>query len=157
MKKTIYITIAICVVLLVAGAVLLVLLLTEDDAVKNITLEKHGTTTAEVSFTAQNLHPSQSRGYAVILHGNNEKDLGVTLRFDDAQGKLTEFLMVDVQCNGFSLHAPLAELLGQSHFFRCSFSDTFSISITYGIPDDVGNEAMNAQADFLLHLQIDRQ
>ncbi len=157
MKKLIYIATAICLALLIGGAVLTGLLLADDETVKNVTLEKDGETLTNLSFSVSDIHPSESRAYSVVLHGGESESLLVTLTFDDVSGALADFVEIDVKCDGFELHSALRNAEGQEYRFGCAFSKTFTITVTYSIPAQVGNEAMGEQADFCLRLQADRQ
>ena len=156
MKKLVYILSALCVLLLAVGVVLTVLLLNDDETVRNVTLDKDGRTTAELAFCAQ-LNPSESREYSVVLHGGSDERLNVTFTLDNARGELAKFIEVELSCDGLNVRGTLAQLQGKRYSVLCDFSGSFTVTIRLGIPADVGNDAMGKSVDFDLLLQADRR
>lgn len=143
-------------VLLIGGVILTVLMLLDNETVKNITLDKDGHADEELTFYAREINPGESRDYTVVLHGGNGELLDVTLVFDDAKGILAEYLEVDISCHEYSKHAKLTEILGEENTFTCKFDDEYRIEIVYTLPIAADNKVMGTEANFVLSLQTNR-
>ena len=157
MKRLAYIMVAISVVLLIGGIALTAVMLTDDESVKEVSLEREGLTESSLKFDTRDMNPGESRGYAVVLHGGSAETLSVLLTFEDATGALSDYLEVDIRCEDYELHGTLTELLEQGKEFTCNFKRKYRIEIEYTLPESVGNEVMGAEAEFTLRIEASRQ
>lgn len=156
MKKTAYISIIVAVILIIALVVILCLLATTDRPIKNVTLEENGVTNAELNFNARGLHPSESREYTIVLHAKVGGRYGLSLQFDNLTGALAQYVEVELVCDDYSQRMPLTQAADTVQSFECDITDKYSITVRFILPEQVGNEAQGAFADFELLLTAQR-
>lgn len=154
MRKAVIIAAIVSVMLLVVGVALVAVMLTQDESVRNITLNKEGEAASELRFDARNILPGQPQEYKVVLHGGERQAYTVTLTLDEASGNLVQYLQVDITCGDMELHGSLTELLGKINTFSCAFAAKYQINVRLSIPAEVGNEAMGAEAQFVLGVKV---
>lgn len=155
MKKSTYISIFVAVALIIVAIIVLCLLLTADRPIKNVTLEENGVTHAKLDFNARGLHPSESREYTLVLHAGVNGKYKLSLLFNDIEGELAKYIVVEFVTDDGEEHTmPLTDT--ESFEFECEITKTYSIIVRYILPDQVGNEAQGAFADFELLLTAER-
>lgn len=109
--------------------------------------------TQSISFGSMELRPGESCAYTLLLSSEDAKQ--ALLQFEDREPtlELKHYVRVRVEQDGAVLcDALLAELLEQNAAVPpAPFSEQKQrFEITFYMPEDVGNEAQNAKADFRL-------
>lgn len=153
-KKIINITLIVMSAMVMLGVGLSIHFLTESKNVINVEIEP-GETKA-VSFEELCLRPGESCEYTITLDSEYSEKIRISLRFEDNAPALTlkNYVYVRVEKDGEVL---CDELLAQM-FERTevSLSANFSsrkknkLKIVYYMPEEISNEAQNAEADFKL-------
>ena len=148
------------VILLIFGVVLMAITLTSSDEefVKNITLNDKEVTKENIEFSANGLNPGETKQYTINLAGSSSGEYAFTLDFVEQQdGALKDYVDVTVWYGEESQTFKLSELLnGRSINFRYTF-DTHGkavIKIAYSIPIEIGNEAQNVTSDFTVTITV---
>ena len=159
MKK--YVLPIVTVVLLLVGVAIwtVVLLTTNNEFVKDITLNEKDITHETLEFSAGGLKPGDVREYKINLKG---KSAGIyTLKLDFVEtdnGALKNYVDVALQYGGKSFTYKLSELLeGKTVSFECHIGTKATvIELIYSIPQDIGNEAQKATCDFKVNLTAEK-
>lgn len=145
--------IVMCVVILL-GVALTIYFLTADKHVIKVSIEPDET--KEIRFEELCLRPGESCAYTLSIRSGYAQKCRLTLRFEDQNTKLTlkDHAYVRMEKDGEVLcDTKLSEIFEQQTVeVAVDFTDGESndIRIIYYMPEDVGNEAQNAEADFRL-------
>lgn len=161
MRKKYVLPIVIVALLLVGVALLtMVLSTTNNEFVKNITLNEKDITRESLEFSANGLKPGDVREYTINLKG---KSVGIyTLVFDFVEvenGTLKNFVDVAMQYGQESYTFKLSELLeGKTVSFQCRIGvkDSTVVKVIYSMAVDIGNEAQSATTDFAINLTAEK-
>lgn len=163
MSKRNFILIAVVAVILAGVVLLAVVMLNNNDFVKNVTLSENGITHETLEFSANGLHPGDTREYTLNLTSPISDRYIIEFAFEETyDGKLKEYIDVTVKCSGSEgwYEYKLVDLLdGQTLTFNnvvFEADEEVVFTITYTMPLDVGNEAQRATADFYIHLTATR-
>lgn len=153
-KKITNITLIVMCVIILLGVVLTIYFLTADKHVIKVSIEPD--TTKAIQFEELYLRPSESCEYTLSLSSEYAEEYRLTLRFEDQNTKLTlkDYAYVRIEKDGEVLcDTRLSEIFEQPSIeLTVDFTDgkKNDIRIIYYMPEDVGNEAQNAEADFTL-------
>lgn len=140
--------------LILLGAALIVYLRNAEKNVIKLSIAPEET--ESIRFEHLGLRPGESCEYTILLSSEYASDYLLTLRFSDQDPTLTlkQFTYVRMEKDGIVLcDTRLSELFAQEAItVPISFADDAKneMRIIYYMPEDVGNEAQNAQADFKL-------
>lgn len=157
MKKNIDNILLICisVAIVIAAVFSVYLLLTASDR-RLIRLEIEPEGTYMVSFENLGLIPGEPVGYTLVLEDELSENYHVSLQFveheESEEATLKCFTYVTIEVDGETLCHQLLEELFQGEQIDLSVDlsqkKEKKISIRYYMPEDVGNEAQNAEAKF---------
>ncbi len=109
-----------------------------------------------VSFDELGLRPGESCEYILSLNSENAKKYALRFSFEDTDPELTlkDHAYIRIENNGEILYdAKLSDLFAQKDIdvdIDLTNAKKDEIKIIYYMPEDVGNEAQNAEADFNL-------
>lgn len=137
-------------VLIAVGAVLLVCIALSDGQDVIYLAPDDGKTHA-VEFENLKLLPGERCEYTVTLKGDLS-DCGVLLDFEEKEDKtLKNFARVKISANGNTVcDELLADVFGADVISLAADGKQTELEIVFYIPEDVGNEAKNAEAVFEL-------
>lgn len=156
MKTVSRIIIAVLAVAIAVGIAVICIVLTTNNSIK-IKLDDSGVTQAELKFSANGLEPTESREYSILLQASSSGTYNVTLEFVGEKSILGDFVDVTVEYEGGKAENSLANLLnGETVEFTCEITKKSAIKIIYTMPEDTGNEAQGASADFDILLTVAR-
>ena len=156
MKTVSRIIIAVLAVAIAVGIAIICIVLTTNKTIK-IKLDDSGVTQAELKFSANGLEPAESREYSILLQASTSGTYNVTLEFVGEKSILGDFVDVTVEYDGGKAENSLANLLnGETVEFTCEITKKSAIKIIYTMPEDTGNEAQGASADFDILLTVAR-
>lgn len=156
MKTVSRIIIAVLAVAIAVGIAIICIVLTTNKTIK-IKLDDSGVTQAELKFSANGLEPAESREYSILLQASTSGTYNVTLEFVGEKSILGDFVDVTVEYEGGKAENSLANLLnGETVEFTCEITKKSAIKIIYTMPEDTGNEAQGASADFDILLTVAR-
>lgn len=145
--------IVMCVVILL-GVALTIYFLTADKHIIKVSIEPDET--KAIRFEELYLRPSESCEYTLSFSSEYAQEYRLTLRFEDQNTDLTlkDYAYVRMEKDGEVLcDTRLSEIFKQQTVkIAVDFTDgkTNDVRIIYYMPEDVGNEAQNAEADFTL-------
>ena len=156
-KFVVGLLIALGVLILVGGALVgyYTFFLKEDEVVY-IDLSDEGTET--LSFDKLDLVPGEKAEYTVILKSELDGKHKVSLDFKDnnKEMNLKDYAYVTLRLNGTEIcNRLLAEVLDGEVFeteIELKANSEAELEIIYYLPESVGNEAENAEADFELNI-----
>lgn len=156
MKTASRIIIVVLAVAIAVGIAVICIVLTTNKTLK-IKLDDSGVTHAELKFSANGLLPAESREYSVVLQAKTSGTYNVTLEFVGENSILGDFVDVTVEYDGGKAEHSLAEMLnGETVEFTCEIAKKSAIKIIYTMPEETGNEAQGASADFDILLTVVR-
>ena len=150
------------VLLLLVGVALMAVLLTtpNNTLVHDVTLDDNQVTHDSLNFSVNGLLPGQERGYTVNLKGTRSGNYAVSLEFvEKNEGALKNYIDVTVRCGENERIYKLSELLGGttvSITCKVTAAQPTVIQVIYTIPQEVGNDAQNATADFVINLTAEQ-
>lgn len=142
--------------MLLLGAVLAVCILTASGDDRVIDVEVSDGKTESVEFKGLALVPGGEAVYTLKLSGERAEKYSVTLKFtpDDGEQALAEYAYVRIEAGSEVIcDDALARVLdGEEMYISVDFSENANndITVTYYLPQSVGNEAQNAAATFEL-------
>ncbi len=149
------IVIAISSMILIGGGIMGYFVANPDRGADTISVDigEGGT----VAFEDLALLPGEQTKYEIELKGEIETECEVTLSFEEKSDKtLKHYVYAKVEHNGEVIaDKSLSELFeGEVFKFKSDLTKgkISTLTITYYMPADVGNEAENAEADFVLHI-----
>lgn len=162
MKKVHLGFIIVLVLLIGVGAGLLIWILhSNDNFVRDVELESEGVTTKELVYTTENFLPGQTRDYSLSVHCSEAGDFSVSFSCKSTgTGVLWQFLDIEIIYGEISKEVAFAELFeGSALDFDVSLEKDVPMSFTirYKMPLDVGNEAQKERADFVLLMTAERK
>lgn len=147
--------IALSVMLLLGVSLTVYVLITGNDS-RIIDVQISDGKTETVEFKSLNLLPGEEVVYTLALSGEKAEKYSVVLRFapNDGSQTLAEYVYVRVEMGGKTACDTLLSnaLLGDNIDLYADFSGNTNndITVTYYLPQSVGNEAQNAAASFEL-------
>lgn len=153
-KKIINVALIVMCVVILLGVALTVYFLTADKHVIKVNIEPN--TTEAIRFEELYLLPGESCEYTLSLSSEYAQEYRLTLHFEDQNAKLTlkDYAYVRMEKDGEVLcDTRLSEIFKQQTVeLAVDFTngEKHEIIIIYYMPEDVGNEAQNAEADFRL-------
>lgn len=153
-KKIINIALIVMCVVILLGVVLTIYFLTADKHVIKVSIEPERA--KEIRFEELYLRPDESCEYTLLLSSEYAQEYRLILRFEDQNPALTlkKYAYVRLEKDGEVLcDTRLSEIFEQPSIeLTVDFTDgkKNDIRIIYHMPEDVGNEAQNAEADFTL-------
>lgn len=118
----------------------------DSDAV----IEIDGETFRSLSVELTGFYPGSEQKYTIELTSESSDAYEVTLSFrdDDENATLKNYLNVTISAQDVKIEKSLNELLGGG---EVSLGTNVSeITIAYSMPEDTGNEAQGATADFYI-------
>lgn len=145
--------IVLCILILI-GVTLIVYLLNSDRSIINVVIG--GEEAVPVRFERLGLSPGEKCGYTVRLGSDTRTAYTVTLEFRDLDPTLTlkQFAFVRVETEGDVIcDGMLSDVFSAGEYIlTVDLSDgaRHDIAVTYYMPEEVGNEAQNAEASFEL-------
>lgn len=157
-KKIINIALIVLSVMILLGVGLTVYLLNTDKSVIRVSVNPNEE--QSVSFEELSLCPGESCSYTLVLDSDVSDRCQVTLNFDDQEPTQTlkQYAYIRMEQDGEVLCDELLATVFQreSTVLTMDFFDGAKreIKISYYIPEDVGNEAQNAEATFDLHIAL---
>lgn len=159
--KKVHVMIATTIAAIVLGSALLVILMVCDNQfIKNVTLEANGTTYEKLEYYATGIAPGESREYTINLFSKVDGNYDLELAFsEEGDSPLKEFVNVVVTCGDQQEEYTLKELFkGQKINFTCrmGLKHDGAIIVKFVLPADVGDEAQGAVADFVIKLTAER-
>lgn len=162
MKKVNRIMIVILVLLIGVGLGLLIwLLCSNDTVVRKVELRSDGETREELSFSAENILPGNTREYTIIVHSGEGGEYDVTFACKDVTGgELWKYLDFGLEYNGTKKELAFGDLVaGTKLSFEVEMKKggTAEFTVTYTMPREVGNEAQYETTDFTLLLTAQRK
>lgn len=158
MKKTIFIRIALSVLsaMILVGAGLTTHLLVNRNSGNVIEVEVQNGETQSVEFENLCLIPGEECLYVIELSSDIADEYEISLKFEETQeDALKNFAYAKIEANGETVcDKLLADLFGgEEILLYCDLKDGGrEITITYYIPENVGNEAQNSGAVFDLSI-----
>lgn len=153
-KKIINIALIVMCVIILLGVVLTIYFLTADKHVIKVSIEPDET--KAIRFEELCLRPGENCEYTISISNEYAQEYRLTLRFEDQDTTLTlkKYAYVRLEKDGEVLcDTRLSEMFEQPSIeLTVDFTDgkKNDIRIIYYMPEDVGNEAQNAEADFTL-------
>ena len=149
----------ICILILI-GVVLMTWMLLASDDIIELKLKKGQTSVVE--FENLCLIPGQQYEYNAFLESDRRSDFILYLDFNELEDKtLKHFAHARIEINGEEICDELLVNLfeGEALATKVDFSATklVELKIVYYLPDEVGNEAQEAEALFKLNLTIDNE
>ena len=160
MKK--YVLPVVIAVMLLVGVTIwtVVLLTTDNEFVKDITLKEKDVTRESLEFSANGLKPGDVREYTINLKGKSAGNYTLNLDFVEVDdGALKNYVDVALQYGDKSYTYKLSDLLdGKAVSFNCriGISSATVIKVIYSMPTDTGNEAQKATCDFRVNLTAEK-
>ena len=120
-----------------------------------IRLDLENEESQEIVFRALTLLPGGSRTYTLSLFCEVADEYDVTLQFSETEDRaLKDYVYAKIEVGGETLcDRLLSDLFGEgATVFPCAFGsgESVDVKITYYMPEEVGNEAQNAEVDFEL-------
>ena len=156
-KMTHGIIIALCTLIVFGISLSIYFVASRDD--RNIIDVKLDSSESQssVEFCALGLVPGKSVEYTIRLTNEVEGEYNITLEFEEeAEQELKKYVFAKIEVGGKIIcDSLLADLFnGEKLSFSGALSSDKSrnIKITYYMPDSVGNEAQNAEANFELRI-----
>ena len=153
--KFVCIAVAVLAVLIVVGAVLSSHFLTSsiNKEIFEITLTEEKTEAVE--FNDLRLLPGEEAKYTVLLTGKATDKYNVEIVFSEkAESPLKDYVYVEITFEKETICSkPLSELLaGEALILSLDLkrNEKKNLEIIYRMPDEIGNEAQSASADFEL-------
>ena len=150
-------------VMLIAGSVLTGYMLLNLDSRNIIDVELDHEGNAFVEFSTVTISPGESKEYTMEVSSSLPGDCIVTLDFSEiGDGDLKNYMYAVVEVEGVVIcDNLLADIIDSEEPLstpcRVSKKENFEVKVKYYIPLDVGNEAKNAFADYLLHLTVSNE
>ena len=156
-----YVLPIVAVVLLLVGVAILttVLLATNDEFVKDVSLKENDITRESLEFSANGLNPGDVREYTINLKGKSAGTYALSFDFVEVgNGALKNFVDVALQYGDKTFNYKLAELLdGKPVSFNCRIGGgTTVIKVIYSMSQDTGNEAQRTSTDFTVNLTAEK-
>lgn len=158
-RKTANVILIVLSALILIGVILTVFLITADKNVIKVSVDSDEA--QEINFTSLELRPGESCEYTVIFRDAINARYLVELDFLDREPTYTlkDYALLRIEKDGEILYdQPLCDVF-ESEVIKLTIdlSDgkTNEIGIIYYMPEDVGNEAQNAEADFTLFVTAD--
>ena len=159
MKKNTFLRVLLCcasaMILLGVALTVYVCQTAQDRKMICITLEKDQTQTVE--FETLELSPGEECEYTISLEKGKTESCEVAFLFEEAgSATIAKYTYVRIEMNGEVLYEQkLSESFSDEAItFGCDFSEqeSYEVTVIYYMPKDIGNEAQNAQADFVLNI-----
>lgn len=153
-RKLINITLIVMSVIMLIGVALTIYFSTSDRYVIKISIEPDQT--KAIRFEELSLHPGESCEYVLSLSSEYAEVYRLVLCFEDQDPTLTlkNYVYVRMEKDGEVLCDIRLSGAFEQKSIECvaDFTDNKKddVRIIYYIPEDVGNEAQNAEADFKL-------
>ncbi len=158
-KKLAYVLIFLLAATLIAGiAIGAVVLKTQSDYDKDITLTQDGAAAEEMEFSLEGMYPGQSAEYSIRFGGNVAKLFNLTLSFrSDGETALAGFVDAELELDGKRVkQGSLDDLLdGDAVELPLSARNGQSVLVVrYVMPATVGDEAQELTADFVVEIEV---
>lgn len=156
-KKMIDIALIAMSVLILIGVGLTIYFLNADQNVIKVNIEPDQTQT--ITFEHLALRPGESCEYTLSLNGEYSEEYQLSLNFSDHEPShtLKSYVYVRIERDGTVLcDQLLSEAFdGEGITLTANFTDGAKneMQVTFYMPEDVGNEAQNAEANFELLLK----
>ena len=161
MNKSNPLNIALIVVgaLILLGVILLVLVIAADDNKNVIDISLEVGETRKIEFDALCLVPGEQSGYTLSLKRGSSRKYDLKLGFVDLvpeKNSLGQYAYVKIESDGELIcDSPLASILDRDDItvsVDLTKQKTQELRIAYYLPEEIGNEAQNAEALFALLL-----
>lgn len=159
-KKRTYVLLFTLVVMVIAGiAIGSMLLVRQNNFTKNITLSEDGIVEEEIKFSLEGMYPGKEAEYSIHIDKEGVEDFRFSLTFE-ASGNtdLAPYVDVALEVDGAVVsEGRLSELLLEEAlgFTLSGGKDASVLTICYTMPMEVGNEAQELTADFVLKIQAE--
>lgn len=151
-KRLKLILILVCVVMAFTGIVIWAVFQEQNTLKEHTVIELNGETSKTLKADLTGFYPGSEREYAITLTGEFAENYEITLNFrnDKHSGELENYLTVTITTKNVTIQKQLKELLDGEEIELGN--DANEITITYVMPEDTGNEAQGATADFYIDL-----
>ncbi|MCH5152453.1 MAG: hypothetical protein J1F68_00625 [Clostridiales bacterium] len=159
MRKYVLPIVTVVMLLVGVGLLVTVLLTTDNDLMKDITLNDNDITREKLEFSASGLNPGDVREYTINLKGKSAGTYMLNFDFVEVDnGALKNYVDVALQYGQDCYTYRLSELLeGKTVSFNCRIgAKTTVIKVIYSMPLDTGNEAQNATTHFTVNLTAEK-
>lgn len=153
-KKTANIILIVLGSMILLGVLLTVYFMTADKSVIKVSIDPDEA--QEIQFKNLELRPGESDEYTLILSSRYSNAYEVSLSFSESEpiGTLKSYVYVKIEKDGETLCDRLLSDVLEDETIKldADFSDGAEneVRLTYYMPADVGNEAQNTEANFLL-------
>lgn len=146
------ILILVCVVMAFTGIVIWAVLQDQNNLKERTVIKLNGETSKTLKAELSGLYPGNEQEYKIILNGELAEDYEITLNFsnDENSGALENYLIVTITTKDVTIQKQLKELLDGEKIELGGNAN--EITIVYAMPEDTGNEAQGATADFYINL-----
>ena len=158
-KKLEYVLIFSLIALTIAGIVIgSVVWKEQNEFTKKVELAQDGVTQTAWDINIEGLYPTKSVEYSVTFAGKTAESYQVVLSFvPRGTTELSKYLDLDIALNGETIETgKLQEYIeGKtvSLYLKIQKDDPAEVILRYTMPEDVGNEAQNAVADFTVNIE----
>ena len=162
-KKTVFIIISALLMLgLMASMLLMLMMKAHENFPKNIKVREDGVTEDVFAIRDLQLCPTESKEYEIDLFCDASGDYNITMAYEERkQGTMKHYVDVVVKANGETVYqGKLSKLIDGKEIV--SFDGTLlaehplTVTVTYTMPYETGNEAQGTSADFDIHLKIQK-
>ena len=162
-KKTVFIIISALLMLgLMASMLLMLMMKAHVNFPKNIKVREDGVTEDVFAIRDLQLCPTESKEYEIDLFCDASGDYNITMAYGERkQGTMKHYVDVVVKANGETVYqGKLSKLIDGKEIV--SFDGTLlaehplTVTVTYTMPYETGNEAQGTSADFDIHLKIQK-
>lgn len=125
-----------------------------DKLQKNTTITVKQDTTRTLEAEITGIYPGNSREYVINLNVKDAEILDISLAFrnkENNDGKLKNYIDVTISAGDVKIEKTLKELLDDDAKYDLG-DNVKTITITYTMPESVGNESKGATADFYIDI-----
>lgn len=158
-RKTANVILIVLSALILIGVILTVYLMTADKNIIKVSIDSEEA--QEINFTDLELRPGESCEYTLIFRDTLNARYLVELDFRDCEPTYTlkDYARLRIEHGGEVLcdDSLSSVFAGEALKLTVDFSEDKKneFKIIYYMPEDVGNEAQNAEADFTLFVTAD--
>lgn len=165
-NKKLLVTLTATAVMIIIGVGLMIWAMWNEQEVNVIDVRLSDGASAPVEFNDLSMLPGDSTDYTIRFSSYSSDQYHVTLDFlededDKASNTLKHFVKVRIDVDGKTVCDDLLKnaIDGKVIDFPVDVGKGVNtkVQVTYYLPDDVGNEAKGAKADFKLHIHASNE
>lgn len=138
-------------VITIIFAIYYVIINTHQNLKENVEVVINGDLSETFKANIYGLYPGKTLDYNININNKKSKNYEIRMKFHTSDGGLlSDYILVDIKTNDMSIQKNLTELLNGEEVFLGENAST--ITISYTMPKEVGNESQGTSVSFLIDL-----